>query len=349
MKPNRVELYTFSLQYPNILFPGKTQFSTDAPPKDLSIHVKINSIHPLNWIKVGREIKNKRPDMVIIRYWLPFMAPSLGTIARIIKKNKHTKVLCLVDNLIPHEARIGDKQLTKYFVKPMDGFITMSETVRKDTEHVTNRPVMLQEHPLIDNFGAPITKQEAQQHLKLVQGKKYILFFGFIRKYKGLDLLLEAIKILKEKYRDNTPTLIVAGEFYEDADKYHQMIDRWDIADKLILHTDFIPNSAVKYYLSACDFLMQPYRDATQSGVTPLAYHFEKPMLVTNVGGLSDIVPDGVTGVVVQPDASSIAAGIERLYQLNENHLIENVRKEKMKYSWEAFTKVIYQLAEVNK
>ena len=340
-----VSIYTFSLQYPNILFPGKTQYSSAPAPKDLVIKVAINSVNPLNWTKVGNEIKKLKPDFVIIRYWLPFMSPALGTIARIIKKNKYTKIICLVDNLIPHEARIGDKQLTNYFIKPVDAFITMSETVYNDTKNLTDANVILHEHPLIDNFGNPVNKAKARKHLDLQQNEKYILFFGFIRKYKGLDMLLDAIKILKDKNPFALPKLIVAGEFYEDEQKYHQQIQQLGIEESLIMHTDFIPNNEVKYYLSACDFLIQPYRDATQSGVTPLAYHFEKPMLVTNVGGLPDIVPDGKVGVVTEPNANDIAVGIERLYALDEKEMIDNVRKEKQKYSWNTFTDAIRKLA----
>lgn len=342
---DKVSIYTFSLQYPNILFPGKTQYSSASAPEDLNIKVAINSVNPLSWTKVGTEIKKQKPDFVIIRYWLPFMSPALGTIARIIKKNKHTRIICLVDNLIPHEARIGDKQLTNYFVKPVDGFITMSETVYNDTKSVTDAKVILHEHPLIDNFGEPVSKAEARKHLGLQEDEKYILFFGFIRKYKGLDMLLDATKILKDKNSSALPKLIVAGEFYEDEQKYHQQIQELGIEENLIMHTDFIPNNEVKYYLSACDFLIQPYRDATQSGVTPLAYHFEKPMLVTDVGGLPDIVPDGKVGVVTEPNANDIAVGIERLYALDENEMIYNVRTEKQKYSWSTFTDAIRKLA----
>lgn len=341
-----VKIYTFSLQYPSFLFPGKTQYSIAPAPKDLDIKVCINSMNPANWIKIGNEIKKLRPDFVIIRYWLPFMSPCLGTIARKIRKNKHSKIVCLVDNLIPHESRIGDKQLTRYFIKPIDGFITMSDTVYKDTRNVTDAKVILHEHPLIDNFGDAVSQKEAKAHLGLKEDERYILFFGFIRKYKGLDMLFEALKILKDKPSAVIPKLIVAGEFYEDAQKYHQQIKELGIEKELILRTDFIHNDEVKYYLSACDFLIQPYRDATQSGVTPLAYHFEKPMLVTNVGGLPDIVPDEKVGVVTLPNAQSIAEGIEKLYRMNMAELKENVRTEKQKYAWETFTQAIRDLAE---
>lgn len=343
---DNVKIYTFSLQYPKILFPGKTQFSKDPPPAHLDIEQTINSVNPISWFITGNKIKHLKPDIVIVRYWLPFMAPCLGTIARIIKKNKHSKILCLVDNLIPHEKRIGDKQLTTYFVKPFDGFITMSRSVFNDTKKVTKSRVILKEHPIIDNFGQPINKQEARKYLKLNPNDHYILFFGFIRKYKGLDMLIEAIKILKNKHAQTIPKLIVAGEFYEDNQKYLQLIDDLDLKNDIILHTDFIENEKVKYYVSACDFVIQPYRSATQSGVTPLAYHFEKPMLVTNVGGLPDIVPNGETGIVTEPNATSIAEGIETLYSLNEADLIENVKREKQKYSWENFTNAIKNLAE---
>ncbi|MCU7695090.1 glycosyltransferase [Haoranjiania flava] len=342
---DEVKIYTFSLQYPSFLFPGKTQYSLGIPPKGVDIKVAVNSVNPVNWLMVGNEIKKLCPDIVIIRYWMPFMGPCLGTISRIIKRNKHTKLVCLVDNLIPHEKRMGDEMLTRYFVKPFDGFITMSQTVMNDTEKVTNAPVVLHEHPLIDNFGDPVSKQEARKYLGLEPDEKYILFFGFIRKYKGLDLLLDAIKILKDR-NASLPKLIIAGEFYGNAEAYHEQIKTLGIEDALVLRTDFIPNEEVKYYLSACDFLIQPYRDATQSGVTPLAYHFEKPMLVTNVGGLADIVPDGKAGVVTEAEPAAIAAGIERLYTMDEALLIANVKQEKEKFSWESFTDAIRKLAD---
>ena len=346
-----VTIYNFSLQYPSFLFPGKTQYSTEPAPANLHIIVCINSINPFNWFKVGNSIKNEKPDLVIVRYWLPLMGPCLGTILRIIKTNRFSKIICIADNIIPHEKRPADKIFTKYFIKPIDGFITMSNKVLKDLKSFSSTKAIKTEHPLYDNFGNALTKVEARNFLHIPVEGNIILFFGFIRKYKGLDLLLEAMKILKDqKEKDNTkilPTLLIAGEFYDDELLYKNIIQQLGIGDLLDLRTHFITDQEVKYYLSATDFVIQPYKNATQSGVTPLAYHFEKPMLVTNVGGLADMVPDNVAGVVVEPNASAIAEGIQKLYQLGETHYLPQLRKEKEKYSWSHLTDAILQLAEI--
>jgi glycosyltransferase involved in cell wall biosynthesis len=336
-------IYTFSLQYPGFLFPGTTQYSTEPAPDDLIIRVRINSINPLNWWKTGNELRRMKPDLVIVRYWIPFMGPCLGTILRIVKKNHHTKVICIADNAIPHEQRPGDKPFTKYFVKPVDAFITMSAKVSSDLALFTSKPVQQVSHPLYDNFGQPVAQGLARQHLSLPLQQKIVLFFGFIRKYKGLDLLLEAMA--DERIRRSGIKLLVAGEFYEDRKEYDELIARLDISSQLFQRTDFIADSEVRYYMSAADFVIQPYRSATQSGVTPLAYHFEKPMLVTNVGGLPDLVPDRKVGIVTAPDPSSIATGILTMYELGADYFLSHLRDEKTKYSWEKLSGTILALA----
>ena len=340
---NEVIIYTFSLQYPSFLFPGTSQYSGEAAPTDITIKVKINSINPANWFRVGNELKTLKPDLLIVRYWLPFMAPCLGTILRVVKKNHHTKILCIADNVIPHEKRLGDALLTRYFVKPVDAFVTMSEKVMSDLQQFTKKPAVCTVHPLYDNFGAALSKTDARVYLALPVNEKIILFFGFIRQYKGLDLLLAAMKILKDKQFE--VKLLIAGEFYDDKKKYDELIDALGVADRLFLRTSFIAGSEVKYYLSAADFVIQPYRHATQSGVTPLAYHFEKPMLVTNVGGLPALVPDGKAGLIAEPNAASIAEKIMLLYGLGEDHFLPQLRAEKKKYSWRQFLEVIGWLA----
>ncbi len=343
-------IYSFSLQYPSFLFPGTTQYSDEPAPKDLVIHSAINSINPFNWIKVGNRLRKERPDIIVVRYWLPFMGPALGTILRRVRKNKHTRIVCIADNVIPHEKRPGDKPFTKYFLQSCDAFITMSEKVMSDLRTFQKeKPAIQVSHPLYDNFGAIISKKEARQHLGIPENENIILFFGFIRTYKGLDLLFEAMAALQKsipKFRDKNLKLLVAGEFYEDAKPYHDQIEKLGIKDQLILRTDFIPDSEVKYYLCAADAVIQPYRNATQSGVTPLAYHFEKPMVVTNVGGLPSLVPDGKVGLVVEPQPEAIAAGIARFYQLGEDYFIPNLRIEKLKYSWSVLVSSILKLAE---
>ncbi len=339
-----VTIYTFSLQYPGILFPGKTQYSSDPAPGDLTIKVKINSINPLNWLAVGREIKNLKPDLVIIKFWIPFMAPCLGTIAKIIRKNKHTKVISIIDNIIPHEKRIGDFSLAKYWVKNVDGFITMSRAVLDDLNKFDEqKPKLYCPHPLYDNFGKILEKQYARKILNFVEDGKYILFFGFIRDYKGLDLLLEAMA--DSRIKNTNIKLIVAGEYYTDAKPYNDIIEKHQLQDTVILATDFIPDQKVAKYFCACDIVVQPYKDATQSGVTQIAYHFNKPMITTDVGGLAEIVPNGKVGYVIQPNIEELADAINKFYEGNkEAEFIENVIIEKQKYSWESMIETIDQL-----
>lgn len=303
-------IYTFSLQYPSFFFPGKTQYSEEPAPKDLDIKVRINSIFPPNWISVGNELRKRRPDIIVVRYWLPLMGPCLGTILRLVKKNKHTKIVCIADNIIPHEKRKGDKAFTKYFLKPIDEVIVMSEKVMADLKIFdAQKPVQLVQHPLYDNFGGKISKEVARKNIGIQTKEKIILFFGFIRKYKGLDILLDALAILKAN-GNNDFKVLIAGEFYEDRKTFDEQIITLGLKDMLILKTDFIPDSEVRNYFCAADMVIQPYRNATQSGVTPLAYHFEIPMIVTNVGGLPALVPNGKVGLVAEPNAVSIAEKI---------------------------------------
>jgi glycosyltransferase involved in cell wall biosynthesis len=327
---------TFSLQYPSILFPGKSQYTTDPKPKDVNITVCINSINPFNWIKIGLKLYREKPDLIIVRFWIPFLAPCLGTILNIAKKNKHTKVISIVDNMIPHEKRMGDRIFTKYFVKTVDGFIAMSEKVKKDIKIFSHKPVSISPHPIFNHFGDPITKMEARTQLGLPQEERIILFFGYIRKYKGLDLLIQAMA--EDVIKKLGIQLMIVGEFYEDASVYHDLVSALGLQDQIKFYSNYISDGEVKNYVCSADFIIQPYKNATQSGVTPLAYHFEKPMLVTNVGGLADTVPHLKTGIVVAPTTNEIASGIETLYALGENHFIPYIIEEKKKYSWAQMT-----------
>lgn len=344
---NEVTIYTFSLQYPSFIFPGTTQYSTESKPSNLTINVCINSINPFNWIKVGNNLKNEKPDLVIVRYWLPFMGPCLGFILRQIKKNKQTKIVCIADNIIPHEKRFGDKAFTKYFVQPVDAFITMSDKVMTDLKlFAPTKPTQLVAHPLYDNFGKKVSKEEARLKLGIKNEELILLFFGFIRKYKGLDLLLNAMKIIKNpKFNIQNSKLLIAGEFYEDRKAYDEQIEKLDLQENLILHTDFIPDSEVKYYLCAADVVVQPYKNATQSGVTPLAYHFEKPMIVTNVGGLPSLVPNNKVGLIAEPNAESIAEKIIDYFTKGEAYFLPHLIEEKKKFTWSKMTASIKQIA----
>ncbi len=341
---HHVIIYTFSLQYPGFLFPGTTQFSSEPAPADLNIRVVINSVNPLNWLSVGKEIDKLKPAIIVVRYWLPFMGPCLGTILRQVKKNHISKVVCIADNVIPHEKRIGDHAFTKYFIKPVDAFVTMSKKVMTDLRLFdAQKTAVFVSHPLYDNFGEPVTKSAARAFLSLPPAEKLILFFGFIRQYKGLDLLLEAMA--DPRIRASGIKLVVAGEFYEDSQPYLEQIKKLGITETVILRTEFIPDSQVRYYLCAADLVVQPYKNATQSGVTPLAYHFEKPMIVTRVGALPDMVPHGKAGLVAEPNAASLADEILHFYDLGESYFIPNLREEKKKYTWDLMEQNIKLLA----
>ena len=339
-----VEIYTFSLQYPSFLFPGKTQYSDEPAPQGLKIHRKVNSCNPLNWLKVGREIRKKRPDLMITKYWLPFMGPCLGTIERVVRRNRHTRVVAILDNVIPHEHRIGDKLFSRYFVHSTDGFVAMSRSVLNDLGLFdTKKPRQFCPHPLYDHYGSLVDKTAAKQAIGVDPQVRYVLFFGFIRSYKGLDLLLEAFA--DPRLKEQNVKLIVAGEFYGDSQPYHDQIARLGIGDRVVLCTDFIPDSKVNNYFCACDIVAQPYKTATQSGVTQIAFHFEKPMLVTNVGGLPEIVPDGKIGYVVEPQPQAIADALVRFFaEGHEAAFTEGVREEKKKYAWSKMTDAIAQL-----
>ena len=338
--------YTFTLQYPSFLFPGKTQYSEEPAPQDMNIVRKVSSVNPFNWIKVGRELKKLAPDLIVIGFWLPFMAPCLGTIARIAGKNGKTKVVSVVHNIIPHEHRIGDKMFASYFCKSVDGFVAMSDSVLNDLTRFDNvKPRVFCRHPLYDNFGQHVERSNALAELGLDSNYRYMLFFGLIRDYKGLDIMLKAYA--DSRLRQMGVKLIVAGEFYNNAEKYFELEKELGLEGEVIWHREFVPDSRVRYYFGAADIIVQPYKSATQSGVTQIAYHFEKPMIVTNVGGLAEIVPDGKAGYVVEPDEKQIADAIVDFFGNNrQNEFNEGLLFEKKKYAWSNMTRSVKKAAE---
>lgn len=342
---HEVEIVTFTLQYPSFLFPGKTQYSSDPQPEGLRITRRLNAVNPLSWLRVGLYIRRQRPDLVVTKFWLPFMAPALGTVNR-VAKGRGTKRISILDNLVPHEKRPGDKFFARYFVHSVDGMVAMSRSVLADADLFDPRRRKARAfcpHPLFDHYGAALGREEALQALGLDPQQRYILFFGFIRDYKGLDLLLEAMS--DKRFETLGAKLIVAGEFYGDPKPYMEQMERLHLAERVVLKTDFIPDGEVNRYFCAADIVAQPYKTATQSGVTQIAFHFEKPMLVTNVGGLPEIVPDGKVGFVVEPDARQIADALVRFYSDNmEQRLTEGVREEKRKYLWSRMTETIDKL-----
>lgn len=333
---HEVIIYTFSLQYPGFLFPGKTQYSDEPAPERLDIRVKVNSINPLNWIKVGHELRKLKPELLVIRYWIPFMAPCLGTIASIVKRNKHTRVVAIADNIIPHEKRPGDRLLTRYFVKRIQGFVTLSESVREDLLQfgVPETRSTYCAHPLYDNFGESLPMEQARKKLGIAHQGPIVLFFGFIRDYKGLDLLLKAFA--KPEIKALPLKLLVAGEFYTDPEPYHELAEEFVMEEQILWHTHFIPNEKVREYFCAANLVAQPYKSATQSGVTQVAYHFEVPMLVTRVGGLPEMVPHGKVGYVVEPEPKEISMAIAEFFKENrEEAYRENIKEEKKRFTWQ--------------
>lgn len=337
---HEVEIFTFTLQYPGFLFPGKTQYSEDPEPKGLKISRSLSSISPASWRRTASDIVGSGAGILVIHFWMPYMAPSMGRVAKLVRK-KGVKVVCVAHNLTPHESRPGDGLLLKYFCSGVDGFIAMSRTVCEDAKRLAPRkPCILNAHPVYDIYGDPVPKEVACKRIGVDPSKKTLLFFGLIRDYKGLDLLLEAYAPLSD-----VCTLIVAGEFYSDSEKYHKLAEELGIEDKVVWKTEFVPDNMVRYYFSAADLVVQPYRSATQSGVTQIAYHFEKPMAVTNVGGLAEMVPDGKAGYVVKPEADSVRAAIADFIE-REPSFSKGIKSEKKKYSWKAITDSILKIIQ---
>ena len=337
------EILTFTLQYPGLLFPGKTQYSDNTAPENIRISRVINSINPFNWIRTGLQIRKMKPDILLIKYWNPFMSPCFGTIARMVKRTKkgNTKIICIFDNVIPHEKSIIDRLLTKYFTGSIDGAVVMSRSVGEDLRLFrSDIPVNLSPHPLFDNYGAAIPRKEALEKLNLRVENEYLLFFGFIRAYKGLDLLLDAFS--DKKLRNKKLKLLVAGEFYESDIPYKEQVKNYRLEEEVIFFDRFIREDEVTAFFSAADLVVQPYRSATQSGVTQIAYHFEKPMIVTDVGGLSEIVSDGKCGYVVKPEPKYIADAIEDFFVNNrKDFFVKGVKEEKAKFTWDKLTEAI--------
>jgi D-inositol-3-phosphate glycosyltransferase len=340
------DILSFSLQYPKLLFPGKTQLSSDSAPSNITIHTEINSINPLNWISVGLKYKKAKYDIVIFRYWMSFMAPAFGTIARLIKSNAHTKVLAITDNVIPHERKFFDAAFTNYFLPVCDGFLTMSESVKQDLINLKlTQPIAYVPHPMYDTFGTAIGKNEAKQLLGLDGATNYLLFFGFIRKYKGLGLLLNAFS--DERLKALNLKLIVAGEFYEDKNPYLEQIEKLGLNDRVIVCDDFIPNNQVSNYFCASDVVVQPYLNATQSGVTQIAYYYNKPMIVTNVGGLAELVPNNKVGFVCNVSEQEIADAIYNFYnQHKEQEFTNAAEQEKQRFTWQNLCNQLLNLAK---
>jgi glycosyltransferase involved in cell wall biosynthesis len=343
---HEVRIYTFTVQYPSLLFPGKTQYVTTPAPEDLHIERVMNTVNPLNWLSLGLRLRRECPDMVVMKYWTPFMAPCFGTIARIARTNGVTKFVCQIDNVEPHEHHIVDKPFNKYYLRAIDGFVYMSEQVHGELKAYTSVPALFSPHPMFENFGERVAREEACDKLELDCNYDYTLFFGLIRDYKGLDMLLEAWA----EWMPENRKLLVAGEFYASKEKYYEIIERFGLQDRVVMHEGFVADDDVRYYFSASDCLVLPYRTATQSGVTQIAYNFSLPMLVTNVGGLPEIVPDGVVGVVCPPDVNGILNGLQRIYSSGAlDSFKANFEQERKRFSWGAMCDKLLEVYQMVK
>jgi glycosyltransferase involved in cell wall biosynthesis len=339
-KRHHVETITFKRQYPRFLFPGKTQEEQGGQLHAHPAPQLIDSINPLNWIAVAREVRKRNPDLIIFKYWMPFFAPCFGTIAKLAKKKTNTKVLYICDNIIPHERRPGDIALTRYAFRQADYFIVQSDAVERDIKEYFPWAVYRNvPHPVYENFGPPLPKSEARQRLG-IPAPKVILYFGYVRAYKGLMVLLEAMTGLHDVL------LLAVGEFYDDEAKYRSKVKELHLESRVRFVSEYVPNSEVAVYFSAADVVVLPYLSATQSGIVQIAYNFNKPVIATDVGGLAEVVIDGKTGFVVPPDnARALADAVTRFYEKQrEPEFSANVNIEKQKYSWDNLVGVIEEL-----
>ena len=337
---------SFSRQYPGFLFPGKTQFEPGWSPRGEGrpsgeAPRLLSSLNPLTWLQTARYLTRHAPDAVVIQYWMPFFAPSLGMVARWLQR-RGTRVIGVVHNALPHERRPGDRFLSRFFLQSCDAIVVLSEAVEKDIRKLDVRgEVRRAEHPVFDHFGEALPKQEARRRLGLPENAPVLLFFGFIRQYKGLLVLLDAMPSITRRLPD--VRLVVAGEFYDDPAPYHAQIRRHGLEDHVLLHPDYIPEGEVAHYFSASDVVVQPYLSATQSGIAQIAFHFGRPLVVTDVGGLAEVVPHEEAGLVVPPsDPEALAAAVVRFFEedLSEK-LTSGVQRARQNHSWDRLYEAI--------
>tara|TARA_Y100000310_G_scaffold322896_1_gene382561 strand:+ start:28960 stop:30018 length:1059 start_codon:yes stop_codon:yes gene_type:complete len=340
-KNHDVYRVSFSLQYPKYLFPGKTQFFDF---KGENAEPLINSVNPFSWKRTAKYINAISPDMVIFQYWMPFFAPAFSSITKRIKKNCGAQIIVNCNNINPHEPRTTDSFMTAKFFSYCDGFIVMSKTVEKDLKKIEPNPKYRKTpHPIYDIFGECLDQKTAREQVG-VSSEKIILNFGLIRDYKGLDILIESAKYLKGKL-DNFKILVV-GECYGDENEYIQLAEKNGVSDVVEFRFEFVPNEKVNQYFCASDLIVLPYKSATQSGVVPIAYHFNKPVVVSNVGGLPEIVEVGKTGFVCEPDSASIAKGVMQYFKSDMDQYPPFIAEYKKRFSWENFAKVVLELAQ---
>jgi glycosyltransferase involved in cell wall biosynthesis len=345
LKHHEVSVITFKRQYPKFLFPGKSQEEKGESSSLLPSVQVIDTLNPFTWYKAGKIAAQQKPDLIIFKYWMPFFVPSFGFAARIAKRKSGCKVLFICDNVIPHEHTPFDKALTSWLFKAGDYFIVQSKSVEKDLFSVVKNPkYRFVPHSVYEIFGSPIEKKEARDKLHIDSHERVALFFGYIRKYKGLHVLLDAAQKALEKIKFK---LLVVGEFYDDEKSYRQQIEELNLKDDVMVFSDYVPNNEVAKYFSASDVVVLPYIDATQSGIVQIAYNFNKPVITTDVGGLAEVVVSGKTGIVVQPNSSvELAGAITEFFSEDlAEKFAEEVAKQKKLYSWDNLVNAIEELA----
>lgn len=339
---NEVKAYTFKRQYPSVLFPGKTQFVEPGDNADPVPALRVlDSTNPLSFSKTAKEINKFDPDVLISQYWMTFFGPAIGSVH---KKVKGAKKVSIIHNMIPHEKRFFDKPANKHFLKYNDGFVVLSKAVRDDLLSLKpDAKYLLVDHPVYDQFGDRLERNTALEKLKLDPKKKYLLFFGFIREYKGLDLLLQSLSQLDVSYE-----VIITGEVYGSFEKYQQIIDQNNLADRVHIYNDYIPDEEVTLYFSAADVCMLPYKGATQSGITAVSHHFEVPIIATDVGGLKETIRHGETGLIVDsPEPALIGEAINQYFDENlKDHFSNNIKIEKAQRSWPNFARQVIEFVK---
>lgn len=337
---HEVELINFVFQYPNWIFPGEKQTTDDPAPDDLAISRKIHSISPLNWFKVRSYLKRQRYDRIFCGYWLPLLSPCFSSILKGLKKK--TQITGIIHNAIPHEKRTGDHSLTAMFLGQLSDAVVLSKSVEKDLktfELPAELNILSLFHPIYDQYGKPVAENRAKEELGLDTSKRYLLFFGFIRSYKGLDILIEAFG------HANLPgdvDLLIAGEFYEDREQYLKSIQESEVSSRIHLKEGYIPSERVKFFFCAAKAVVLPYRSATQSGITQIAIHFSVPVISTRVGGIEEYIRHDYNGLLTSSDSAVLASDLSGLFERNPFDRYVKAQKEILqKYSWKAFVEAL--------
>lgn len=343
IKMHELQIINYSTQYPKFLFPGKTQYK-DEMDKSYKSERILSSINPFTWSKTANRIIEFQPDIIILHYWMPFFALALRKISVSLKKKIDVKIIAICHNINPHENRFFYQFFTKIFLNKIDRFVVMSKSVKSDLLNIIpEAKYKLTQHPIYNIFGNTIDKKIARQNLS-IKAKNVILYFGLIREYKGLDILLKSIPKIKQELNDFI--VIVAGECYEKTEKYYDISENLKIQDSVDLRLNFIPDNEVSEYFSAADVVALPYRTATQSGITQIAYNFNRPVIVSDVGGLAEIVPNGKTGYVVKPDSNEFAKAIVKFFKEDKfEEFSKNIKVHKQLFSWERFVDNLMELA----